>query len=183
MASGNARVHILMQGSSLEIEGSESFVKEQLERLEPILKQAVGGGAFHQGVQGAGAAQLPNPPKNQQAADGNALGAYPNLFALADEKIQILKDLPGSNKAQKSVSAALLLALANTLRGQDATSYDAIRGLCAAHACLDSTNFSKTLKAEKELFLIAGTPKNQSVRLSVPGRKRAEELAASLNAT
>lgn len=172
-----------MQGSSLEIEGSESFVKEQLERLEPILKQSVGGSGRHQGGQGSIATQPPNAPNSKQVADGNALGAYPNLFALADEKIQILKDLPGSNKAQKSVSAALLLALANTLRGQETTSYDAIRGLCTSHACLDSTNFSKTLKAEKELFLIAGTPKNQTVRLSVPGRKKAEELAASLNTT
>jgi hypothetical protein len=40
------------------------------------------------------------------------------------------------------VSAALLLAFANRLLGVDSVSFDIVRELCKAHACLDSKNFA-----------------------------------------
>jgi len=89
--------------------------------------------------------------------------------------------MPGTGKADKTVSAALLLTFANTLTGTDTTTFDTVREVCEAHSCLDGPNFAKTLKAEKDAFLFGGTPKKQTLKLTVPGRRRAEQLAMTLN--
>lgn len=90
-------------------------------------------------------------------------------------------DLPGKSTAEKMVSAALLLTYANFLQGVESTSLDAIRDVCKAHGCLDSSNFSKRLHAEKDAFIFGGTPRKQTVKLTVPGRRRAEQMARELN--
>jgi hypothetical protein len=179
MTNGNARVHISLQDGTLEIEGTESFVTEQLTRFEPLIK-----GAFEYPQRPSPKKPAGNPVSEETSESSDtsaAIEEYSNLYAVADGKVQILKDLPGSNKAQKTVSAALLLSHANGLIGNETTTYDAIRDLCSAHACLDGTNFSKTVKGEKEFFIIGGTSKHQTVKLSVPGRRKAEELAKKLN--
>jgi hypothetical protein len=176
MTNTNARIHISLKVGTIEIEGTEGFVTEQLNRFESYITSALDD--HHKGD-----AKKPKS-KPIDASETNALSAasrHSNLFAVADGKIQILKDLPGDGKAQKTVSAAMLLTYANGLMGNEATTYDIIREVFYAHACLDGTNFSKTLKAEKELFIIGGTAKRQTVTLTVPGKRKAEELAHRLN--
>jgi len=89
--------------------------------------------------------------------------------------------LPGSNNAEKTVNAALLLTFAYALIGKNTTSFDLVREVCVTHACLDSPNFARTLKGEKDAFVFGGTPKKKTLKLTVPGRRRAEGLVTSLN--
>jgi len=176
MTSGSARVKFSFSEGLLEVEGSEGFVAAQLQKLEPILEKYLS--------QPAPNNQKPNgrdtTPKNAQNDINGGLSDYENLFALADGKIQILKDIPGGNKSSKTVNVALLLGFANQLQGINSVGYSTIRDLCAAHACLDSANFSKSLKDQKELFLISGSSGSQSVTLTAPGKRKASELANSL---
>lgn len=173
-----ARVHISLRDGVLELQGSESFVSSQLKLLEPLIKES---------FNSQPAPQIPpvnsTPPlagNSTPPAGGANLGDYDTLFADADGKIQILKTLPGTNKATKSINAALLLAFANTLKGSELTPYTDVRDLCSAHACLDSGNFSKTMKAQKEHFIVSGSGSGQTIRLTVPGRKKAKEVADGL---
>lgn len=174
MTTDNARVHISVSSGTIEIEGTENFVTAQINRFEPYIKSA-----FDRAKK--------TIANNADALPGvgekgpNDLTKYSNLFAVSDGEVKILKDLPGDSKAQKTVSAALLMAFANTFLGVEATSYDTIRDICNAHACLDSANFSKTLKAEKEIFIIGGTSKRQTLTLSMPGKRKAEEMAKKLS--
>jgi len=170
-----AKVHISLTDGVLQIEGSEKFVAEQLSKLEPHIVRA-----FDR-----------NPPDNLNgnkktdrkgsANEPRNFAAFDHLFAEANGKIQLLKSPPGNNNAQKMVNAALLLSFANSLLGNATTPSNNIREVCKAHACLDASNFAKRLKDEKELFLLEGTGRSKDLRLTVPGKNKAEELAKSLN--
>lgn len=176
MTSGSARVKFSFSEGLLEVEGSEGFVAAQLQKLEPILEKYLSQPApSNQKVNGREPAA-----KNAQGDSGGRLTDYENLFALADGKIQILKDIPGSSKANKTVNVALLLAFANQLQNIATVGYSTIRDVCGVHACLDSTNFSKILKDQKELFIISGPSGNQILALTVPGKRKASELANTL---
>jgi hypothetical protein len=177
MTDGSARVRFSITEGLVEIEGSEAFVTAQLIKLEPLVAKILNNTSAH--VKGDSSA--PSKKVDTAAPDASSFSEYENVFALADGKVQILKDLPGANKSQKTVNAALLLAYANQLRQVPATSYESVRTLCAAHACLDSTNFSSALKSEKAYFLISGNSGAQYIALTIPGKKKAGEIAKSLN--
>ncbi len=182
MTENQAKVHLSLRDGTLELEGSERFVGEQLERLRPLIegsfKRASPRDAQGSETLSADATETENLNPQQ---DPLGIADYENLFAEADGRIQILKTLPGANKASKTVSGALLLTFANGLLGSDSTTASDVRDLCKTHACLDSSNFSSTIKAQKEFFLISGSGGSQSYRLTVPGRKKAEDLARQLN--
>lgn len=179
MEASQARVIVSVAEGRIEIEGSEQFVQAQLEAFREQIALAFTS-ARPVDAPGTGKSAHANPA-GQAPPPAQGLAGYDNLFALADDKIQILKDLPGGSKAEKMVNAALLLCFACELTGRAPTASDAIRALCQAHGTLDGKNFSKTLKAEKDAFVFTGTnKKNQLVALTVPGRKRAETLALGL---
>jgi len=145
MTDGNERAKFSLADGRIKIEGSEKFVAEQLEKLEPLLTKM-----FEQRPQLLSAPRLSDtftpvssPITSGEQATSGGLTEYLNVFALSDEKVQILKSLPGKSKAEKTVNAALLLAFANELNGHKSTSMDEVRRTCSSHACLDSPNFTK----------------------------------------
>ena len=166
-----ARVVVSAKEGIVEIEGSEAFVADQLARLKAVISQVVASGSKAQIIHGGG-----SPAR--RAAAPQALEQYTSLYAHADGKIKLLKDLPGTNMANKTVNAALLVAHANTLMGAEETTFDTIRSVCKEQACHDSNNFSATLKREKELFVHSG---KLHITLSAAGRERAASLAAQLS--
>ncbi|WP_376694490.1 hypothetical protein [Wenzhouxiangella sp. EGI_FJ10409] len=177
-----AKVQISLRDGVLELEGSEGFVSQQLSVLQPLIENAFKQ-APPQNIP-VSPTEFPGSSSSTPSSGDKAhkgFEAYENLLAEADGKIQILKTLPGGNKAQKTVNAALLLAFGNHLMGNDSTAFSDVRDLCKAHACLDSGNFAATMKSQKEWFLISGSGSGQSFKLTVPGRKKAEELANQLN--
>jgi hypothetical protein len=171
----DARISISLREGNIEIEGSESFVIAQLTRFESLITKAL-----EQAVKPA-AGGKGKPAGGGGDDETDSIENYPNLFAIADGKVQITRDLLGTNKAQKSVNAALLLAYANSLKGSNTTTFSAVRDLCSAHACLDEGNFAKTMRDEKEAFIVGGSGKSRTLELSVPGRKKARALAQQLN--
>lgn len=181
MGETTAKVHISLVDGVLQLEGSESFVAEQLAKLEPHIVRAF----ERQAPKQDGGAKLNVGGNSETGADGaskKSFNDFDHLFAESNGKIQLLKSPPGNNNAQKTVSVALLLCYATSLGGAETISADAIRDTCKAHACLDGSNFVRALKNEKELFLLEGTSRSKDVRLTVPGKKRAEDLAKQLNA-
>jgi hypothetical protein len=103
------------------------------------------------------------------------------VIAYDGDKIQILKDIPGKNKAKKTVNAALIYLHAKGLKGEEIASFKEVNKICEAHACLDSANFATTLKKQKKLFLVDGTGKSQTLKLTHPGKEQAAALVVELN--
>jgi hypothetical protein len=169
-----ARVIVSAREGIIEIEGSEPFVSDQLSRLKAVIGQIVFSGAKWRNA-GDGMHQ------NKFAANTSTpqgLEKFSNLYSQADGKVRLLKDLPGTNMANKTVNAALLIAHANALMGAEQTTLDMIRSVCKEQACHDSNNFSATLKREKALFVHSGS---LHITLSDAGRERAALLADQLN--
>jgi len=170
--STSARVFVSVQEGKVEIEGSEEFVRDQLTQLQEVIAQIASSGKSQ------GSDLSAAPPSNQHKF--SSLGKYAKLYNTnANGKIELLKDLPGSNMAHKTVSAALLVSYANSLLGADQTPLELIRTTCKEHACHDSNNFSATIKREKELFVHSGS---STIRLSDAGRQLAQNLAEQLSA-
>lgn len=177
MTSNISRVKFSISEGLIEIEGTEAFVSSQLNFFEPFMTKILSSNSTQVNKKTV----LNNHQPEQQNSNSD-FAEYENVFAMADGKIQILKDIPGGNKSHKTINAALLIALANDLNGIKTTTYDAVRALCSAHAFLDSTNFSSALKGAKAHFIISGSTGSQSITLTVPGRKKAIEIANSLKA-
>jgi hypothetical protein len=177
MEGKQAKALVSVAEGRMEFEGSEEFVEKQLTIFADLIKQS---------LQRAPAAKKPPGGRDDTKAENDRgktidLSGYENVFAEADGKIQILKNLPGSSTAEKMANAARLLALGNTLVGKQTTTFQEIRDLCKAHGCLDGANFSSTIKGAKSDFVLGGGPRSQTLSLTKPGRTTAEKLAAELN--
>jgi hypothetical protein len=166
-------VNISLKDGLLQIEGSEAFVSEQLAKLEPHIVKAFENG---ESVTHGKKSKL-----GAKTSDSVAFSEYEHLFAEVDGNVQILKAIPGKNNAQKTVNIALLQAFAKFLMGAESVSSTVVRDVCKAHACLDSGNFASTIKSENSLFILTGTGNSKDIKLTVPGRSKAEELAKQLN--
>ncbi len=172
-----ASVRLFVHEGRLEVEGSEAFVEAQLEKLGSVVTallsvQPPAAKPRTPAAAGAPKAHSPTPAAN----------AYANVFAVTDDKVQILKPIPGGNKAEKTVNAVMLHLLGSRSVGQDTILFEDLRDVCKSHGCLDTSNFSGTLKGAKEQLICGGSGKKQTAALTVPGRKKAEELATTLNA-
>lgn len=168
----NARVVVSVTEGKIEIEGSEQFVAEQMERLNNVICLV---------VTAAGKPSSEPPAKatlhDSSMSSARSFGRFANLYAHRDGKIQLLKELPGSNMAHKTISAALLVSHANSLLGTENTPLEVIRKACKEHACHDSNNFAATLKREKELFTHSG---GSHITLSEAGKTLAATMADQL---
>jgi len=179
MTQEQVKVHISLRDGVLELQGSEGFVSDQLKFLEPLIKESFKAVPRNPGSELRD--PPPPPPRGTEVTDQpDGLAAYDTVFADADGKVQILKTLPGKTKSAKSINAALLLAFANSLKGNESTPYSDVRDLCSSHACLDSGNFSATMKSQKEHFIVSGNGSSQSIKLTVPGKKKAQSIAEGL---
>lgn len=173
-----AKISIPFNRGSLEIEGSEAFVKEHLSYFKEVIDEALR----------EANEEITQPIKNNaqqlvtKIAPESMNIEYENVLEIHDGKVHVISDIPGSSNKQKTVNASLLFLLGSKLAGIDEVGFDPVRDVCRNHGFLDSTNFSKYLKSEKSLFVISGTGKSQVVKLSQPGFRKAIELASELNA-
>ncbi len=176
------RVIISLSEGKIDVSGSEKFVREQLDRFKDLIDKKLSAVPVHapQFSPPIQPPQISNPAVNQPPVVTGE-NPYPNVIAIQDDKINILR-LKGSNKAEKSNNIALLYLLAKKQKGEDSATFKEIRDVCKDHACLDATNFSAKLKSDKENFIFSGARMSQSAKLTKPGLTKAKGLASELNA-
>jgi hypothetical protein len=165
----SARMVLSISEGRIEIEGSEDFVEKHLEVFKEHIAPA--------------AANSVNKPTPAGAGTGESTGltGYDHLFAKVDDKIQVLKTLPGANKKEKTQSAALLVAFAHRAVGVEPVSFEAIRDACKADGSYDSSNFAGYIKDDTANFVVTGKAPSYSLTLTTPGKTKALALANSLN--
>lgn len=171
-----ARIKLSISEGTFEIEGSETFVSKQLEAFGDVIKKALS------------EAKAKSKPKEKPdpGTDATILindGDYSGVFEIHEGSIKVLSDIPGEDNKEKTVNAGLLAAFARGTEGTDTVGFDEVREICKLHSCLDVKNFSTYLKKEKKAFLFGGTPrsKKQTLKLTMPGKKQAEELVKELS--
>lgn len=175
-----ARISVSLREGKIEIEGTEAFVKEQLARFQDLIDgklSALSASPLPPASPGTPVVGpgIPPPPAPQD-------NPYPNVIAIEENEIKILKAIPGKNNAEKSVNVALLFLIGAGLKGETTVPFSEIREACKYHSCLDARNFSATMNRTKEFFIVSGSGKSQTAKLSHPGSTKANELATELNA-
>ena len=92
-------------------------------------------------------------------------------------QIQINCSVPGNTTAARMKNVALLVALASD--GQGVTSREILKE-CEHQGCSDSGNFASYMKKELSLFQTSGSGKSRTYRLTIQGKKAANELLEKL---
>jgi hypothetical protein len=146
------------------------------------------------------ALQPPAPPARLGAASPPPLGVVPDAVkpfltanAITTEILEevfhpigpgaqlLASSIPGKGKANKLVGLSLLLCVKEALEsGSFKCTLKQLRELAVHYDCYDSTNFSKTLKANKNYY--NPREKGADLELSGPGRKKAGEIIKSIAA-
>jgi hypothetical protein len=166
-----AKIILSIKDGTFEIEGPESFVSAQLKAFEDIIRKVLS-------EQIKAGVSMPKQLEEAKAVSPKA-GDYSSVFEVHEGKVKVITNIPGASKKEKTINAAFLCLFGSSLEGLDTVSYDDIRDICKDHGFYDSNNFSKFLKSEKAL-VISGPRGKQIVKLTVPGKRRAEELVLQL---
>lgn len=178
MENTAAKIRVSLREGLLEIEGSEDFVSKQIENLKDLITKLPD--APLPPAKPATPANGQTPPPSTATLSEDA-AKYVNIIAVEGDVVKILKDLPGSDKAKKTVSAALLYLLGKNFSGTEEAPFKELRKVCKDHGCLDESNFAGIIKDQKEWLIVLGSGKSQTAKLTVPGKKAAIALADSLN--
>jgi hypothetical protein len=170
----DAEVTIDASKGMIMVRGDQSFVSETLNKYKFIFEQAPKPQAPEDGVKGQQGASKPH-------AATTGLTSLDSVYDVDGDSISILVSPPGKSITAQAKSLILLYLYARLQMGQANVPAEEIKEQCKAHACYDPKNFFAHLKGQKNLVTVAGSGSTMVARLTVPGRKAAEELAQSLN--
>lgn len=175
----SVKIHLECAGNVVAAEGEIKFVKEFVDEWKHLL-DATGKASGPNPAQqdSLSAKQAATNPKGGQSPDE----AYENVFALHNDKLKVIADLPSSSKAETTRVASQALLYGEYLRGNESVSAESIKAVCLDHGCYDSKNFASHLKSLKSKVVMDPKPGGDySVKLTAPGRKAAHELVSQLN--
>lgn len=176
----DAKVIINLHDGTLEFEGEEAFVEQQMVRFEDLINRSFSGQKGPPTKSPIEKPEIPSLDEGQEGEVDQGVGDLTDVFEIHNEKLHIIKDIPGTNVKAQTLSAALLVCLGNIKFGSDNTLVEHVRSECERHGCYNSKKFSTYLKSYNNLFLEAGSGKSSTIKLTVPGKKLAEDLVTRL---
>ena len=181
--SGDVKVRVSLRDGTIELEGPQEFVERQMESFSDVIKASLEG---HRPLVGRPGKPAPDPgggdDQQQDPAGGATGGPYANVHAIDGDKVQLIVEaLPGDSDNKKTINAALLMLLGYESIGKTELGSEVIAEVCKHYGCYSEGNFAKALRKENRLFLIGGTSRKQTVKLTMPGRVKAKEMAETLN--
>ena len=173
------KIHLERAGNVVAAEGEAEFVKDFINEWKHLL-EAASQPSIRNHLQGNSPSAkhvVPNI-KGDQSPDET----YENVFALHNDKLKVIADLPSSSKAETTRVASQALLYGEYLRGNESVSAESIKVVCLDHGCYDPKNFASHLKSLKSKVVMDPKPGGDySVKLTAPGRKAAQELVSRLN--
>ena len=179
--TNEAKVHLSLRDGTFEISGSENFVSKQIENFKDLILESIKTPTTPpQSVE-----KSSSEPSSQEGNYNSAPTAkvYNRVLHIEDKSVRIIKKVPGTNNAKKTVNTALIYLWGCRSAGVNEVSLQDIRRLCQEQSCLDPSNFSKHISAAKEQIIVEGKAgsSSKSCKLTIPGIEKAEELLESLN--
>lgn len=185
MSENNAKIRISLKDGEFELSGSELFVSQQIDSFRELIVDSLKDKQFElKTPESTEPAQISSPSNTTDAipeSGGLTAKDHPRIFHVEEDKINIIQKAPGSNNAKKSVNTALLYLWATKSIGVNEVTYSEVRDLCKEQGCLDSGNFSAHMKSAKEFIIVEGSRKSQRMKLTLPGKEKAEELIAEMS--
>jgi hypothetical protein len=128
--------------------------------------------------QGGEVGVLPLRARTWMKQYGISLAQLQQIFHISKEGVEVIADVPGSNKKEQTYNAYILAGLGQLLLTGNATFTDKLaRGLCESSGCYDSANHAAHLKNRGNEF--TGT-KDKGWTITAPGLRRAAEIVKQL---
>ncbi|MGB8993159.1 MAG: hypothetical protein WCD80_13980 [Desulfobaccales bacterium] len=168
-----ARIRLSIKDGIFEIEGTETFVSAQLQAFGDVFRKALSEPAKANVL-------MPDQHGPEEGPMDTQVAGFPSVFQIHEGKVKLLKHIPGAKTKEKTINAALICLFARSQQGIDTVPFSDIIEICTDHSCYDPNNFSRYLKSDKQDFVFGGSRGKQTVKLSVPGTKRAEALVKEL---
>jgi hypothetical protein len=109
------------------------------------------------------------------------LNKYSEVLAKNGGKLQILVDIPGNSQPIRMINIILIyLYWKLKTYSIEKISFGDLRAVCEMHGDLDAKHFAAYMKKYKKWFLIDGSGKSLSAKITIPGMKEAERLLDSM---
>ncbi len=178
MSNENTKVTISVDGNVFEFCGAEAFVQRQIDEFKEVIVHKVKD------------KQAVKPPKKtgvktqEKLKVSNEMGEqpYPNVIEFNDEEINILKNGEGGNAAKVTNIAYIYLWAKAYKDGKcNEVPSQEIIGQCKTHGCFDGNYASALKKIDRKYVGLKGAGKSITIRLTVPGKKKAEEIIKTLH--
>ncbi len=165
--------------------GDRPFVESVIEKYQELIKAAPNPTPALSGDRSVAQKVSPEEQRPQPNGSIGSLDDYGSVFDVTDGKATIIADVPGSTQSAKAKNLALLYCFAKLKLGDEIVANEEVREVCKSHAVYDPTNFASQMKSQKKLVLANGSKgsPNFTLKLTVPGRKAAEELAREIEAS
>lgn len=188
MSNSEAKLHLSLEDGVFEISGSELFVSQQIENFKEIILEALQNRKSESPDAEDPAVRIEPPAadpisEGEKSEHGFDNKSFPRVLHIEGKEVKIIKKMPGSTNAKKSVNTALAYLWGMRSVGVEGISYQDIRDLCQQQGCLDSANFAASMKNAREYIIIEGKKGSsaKTCKLTLPGVERAEELLEDLN--
>jgi hypothetical protein len=176
-----AKASINLQEGVFEFEGDENFVERQMARFESMIEKS-----FYSMPTKQNQANPENRvieivgETGEPLEDLKGIDDFEDVFEIHEDNLHIIKDLPGDTVKAKTLSAALLVCYGKILTGLDSTLTLSVRQECERHGCYLPKKFASYIKSYNTLFLESGSGKESTLKLTVPGKRLAEDLVTRL---
>ncbi len=161
--------------------GDKDFVISIIDRYDSLMAHRMHAPAVGEAAPHTPATSIGNQ-QNTPATSGPNLDDFGSVYDVTEGKIRIIASVPGNNQAAKAKNLCLLFLFAKLKMGHEIVPNEEVRAVCKDHAVYDPTNFASQMKGQKKLVIVSGTKgsPNFTLKLTVPGKRAAEELARSL---
>ncbi|MEA1619782.1 hypothetical protein SOQ14_12735 [Erythrobacter sp. T5W1-R] len=161
--------------------GDKDFVMSVIDRYDSLMAHRKPAPAVGEAAPHTPSTSLGNQP-NSPAVGGQNLDDFGSVYDVTEGKVRIITSVPGNTQAAKAKNLCLLFLFAKLKLGHEIIPNEEVREVCKDHAVYDPTNFASQMKGQKKFVIASGTKgsPNFTLKLTVPGRKAAEELARSL---
>lgn len=176
MIEQNTQIIVNLKEGSFTITGSEVFVEKHIEKLKTYIESNIKSIPL---VSSTPAIRTECESDSDTSKTVSETPAFINKFIdnavyYIDEngEVNILKKVPGKNKASKSRNIALILLYAKN----DIVNSSEIKKHCLNESCYDQSNFSAMFKKKDNSFIRKGNGRNWSLQITKPGKAEAESL-------
>lgn len=150
--NNEAKIHLSLRDGTFEISGSENFVSQQIENFKDLILESIK-------TPSSPPHNIEKPSFQHTSHDGDhnsapTMKSYNRVLHIEDKSVKIIKKVPGTNNAKKTLNTALIYLWGCRSAGVNEVPLQDIRRLCQEQSCLDSSNFSSYISGAKELIIV-----------------------------
>lgn len=186
------RAKVNLKDGSIELEGTENFVSEQLKLFSEIISKH---SVMIKTIDEANPDTISPNTNTEKLVNiendendrfikcfGVSKGELGQVIHIDGSEFQIITTKIKGSKAEMQIKYCLLFCLAKDFFGEKLVSSKELREVCQYFDCYDSGNFANNLTNKKSFFIPEGEKgsSNKQFKLTAPGKEEAKNIIISI---